>query len=241
MFAYRAEELSIDESAFEGEETALELCRLFLKALFVLQEKQPEIQFKAHKGGKISDTSIELLINGEEVGETWIEQISRNPPYEMYCVCGPFVKSKTKTYFYKNAFNKVSRRTPEALYSLCVENKFLRLPTVSETYSEAMKEFIWEYISHRLKKEEDTARYILSFSRDKEAMGKMLLGLKIPYYMQSEISKIPRIIKKIKNLEGEVEIENAKMVAELDVVPKKFDMLRHTPNLKTLIKYLEEN
>lgn len=240
MFAYRAEELSIDESTFEGEETSLELTRLLLKALFVLQEKQPEIQFKAHKGGKISDNSIKLLINGELVGETWVELSRRKPPYEMYCVAGPFVKSRTETYFYKNAFNRIARRTPEALYSLCVENKFLRLPTVSETYSEAMKEFIWRYISHRLEKEERTADYILTFPRDKEAMVKILLSLKIPNHMQSEISQIPKIIKKIKELEDEVEIENAKMVAELDVAPQKFDMLRHTPNLKKLMKYLED-
>lgn len=240
MFAFRAEELSIDKSEFQGEETALKLCRLLLKALFVLQEKQPEIQFKANKAGKISDNSIELLINGEVIGETWVELTRRKSPYEMYCVAGPFVKSKNETYFYRNAYNKISRRTPEELYSLCAENKFLRLPTVSETYSESMKEFIWEYIYPRLEKEERTANYILSFPRDKDAMGKIMLGLKMPSYMQSEISKIPKIMEKIKYLKKELEIENAKMVAELDVAPQKFDMLRHTPNLKKIMSYFEE-
>jgi hypothetical protein len=55
--------------------------------------------------------------------------------------------------------------------------------------------------------------------------------------MRSEISQINRIVKKIKNLEAEVEIENAKMVAELDVAPQKFDTLRHTPNLKKMMTY----
>ena len=237
MFAYHAEELSIDEFEFEGDETNLKLTRLLLKALFVLQEKQPEIEFKAQKGGKISGNFMKLLINGEGIGETWVELVPRNPPYEMYCVSGPFVKSRTETYFYKNYQNKISRRTPEALYSLCVENKFLRLPTVSETYSEAMKEFIWQYISHRLEKEEVIVENIFNFTRNKEAMEKLLLGFEISDYMRSEISQINRIVKKIKNLEAEVEIENAKMVAELDVAPQKFDTLRHTPNLKKMMTY----
>jgi hypothetical protein len=237
MLAYHAEELSIDESEFEGDETNLKLTRLLLKALFVLQEKQPEIKFKAQKGGKISDNGIKLLINGEVVGGTWVELIPRNPPYEMYCVSGPFVKSRTQTYFYQNYQNKISRRTPEALYSLCVENKFLRLPTVSETYTEAMKEFIWQYISHRLEKEEVIVENIFNFTRNKEAMEKLLLGFEISDYMRSEISQINRILKKIKEVEAEVEIENAKMVAELDVAPQKFDTMRYTPNLKKMMTY----
>lgn len=236
MFEYTADQLSIDPEYFEDGSKDMELGRLLLDALPILQAKQPEIRFLAPKGGKIMDYTISASINGEEVGEIYVRYVNSKYPHEMYYVRGPFVKSSISKHK-----NEVSRRTPDDLFNLCVEQKFLRLKTTQETYAEAMDDFIWNYISNQLNEDEKEAWYFIHRAQNKEDMLKFVLTLKLDRYFADYLANLPKLVKKIKGLEEEISIENAKLVAELDVKPRNFDALKHSPNLRKIMAIYRES
>lgn len=236
MLEYTADQLSLDPESFEDGSKDMELGRFLLNALPILQAKQPEIRFFAPKGGKIRDYTISASINGEEVGEIFVRYTNIKHPYEMYYVRGPFVKSPR----FRNC-DEIGRRNPNELFDLCVEKKFLRLKTTQETYVEAMDDFIWNYISTQLEKDEKEAWYFMRQTRDQEGMLRFLINLRPDRSIMNYLADLPKLSNKIKQLEDEIQIESAKLVAELDVNPKNFDALKHSPSLRKIMAIYRES
>lgn len=236
MFEYTANQLSVDETQFEEGSEMLNLAHLLVKALPILQEKQPEIRFLAPKNGKIDANYINVSINGEEVGRIIVRYVNRAIPYEMYYANGPFVKPT------KNRYDReVCRRKPEDLFDLCVEGKFFRLKSTKETYIEAMNDFIWNYISCQLQKDEREASDFIYLTYNKEDMLRFVVTLKLSRPIMNYLANLPKLAKKINKLEMEVAEESEKLAAELNVEAQVFSIFKHSPNLKKIMTLYTES
>lgn len=229
--AYAADELVIGYDS-DLDEQGLEMIKHTIDACKKIAEKMPDVRFLSHDKS-VYYPHVYLIINGEDVGSFFVKSL----------FYGKNTRKKGISYNIRTPYTPekgVWRKEISDLLDLCVEKNYIHLPSLDETYMEAM-DVVLQQTEHALRDETNTAKDILYRARLKENAERFAFGLEPDKYFAREMEKLPSIYEKIIRLKKEMDIENAILIAELNVAPKKFNLLKYCPDLKKVILlYLEK-
>lgn len=230
--SYRADELVIGSNC-DLSEHGLEMAQYALNACQQLAARMPQIRFFSNDQ-KIYYPHVYLIIGDEDVGELFVKHSIHGKENQekriIHKIYTPYTPEKG-----------VWRKDIGELLDLCAAQNYIRLPNLDETYMEAM-DIVLQQTEHALRQETITAKNILYCAKKKENAERCAFGLPPDQYLQRDMEKLPAIYEKIVRLKKEMDIENATLIAELDVAPKKFNLLKYCPDLKKVISlYVEKN
>lgn len=230
--SYTADELVIG-SEYDLSNHELEMAQYTLDACKKIAGKMPEVRFCSNDH-KIYHPQVYLSIGDEDVGMLLVrhsihgkENQKKRITYKIYT---PYTPAKG-----------VCRKDIDEVLDLCAEKNYIRVPSLDETYAEAM-DVVLQQTEHALREETATAEHILYSARRKENAERCAFGLPPDEYLLREMEELPAAYEKIIRLKKEMDIENALLIAELNVAPRKFNLLKYCPDLKKVILlYLEKN